>query len=265
MSSFTFLGTGGGRFVLLNQRRYFGGIWLDLGVGVNMIIDPGPGSLIRALQFKKKPRNLDAVFVSHKHIDHYNDAEIMIEAMTEGTKKMGGILAINKHALEYISEYHRKAVNVIVPQAGDTFSVGDVKVKALPTFEHVDGIGFRFSTPEGKLTYSSDTGYSEKLIKNYRNSRVLVLNVTIPRSRRLKTHLNTVDAVKIISDVKPKLAIIQHFGMMMLNADPEKEADYIRRETGVKTIAARDGMTIDMATLDVTTLASGETGKQLKL
>ena len=33
--------------------------------------------------------------------------------------------------------------------------------------------------------------------------------------------------------------------MIMLRANPEKEAKWIEKETGVKTIAARDGMRID--------------------
>ncbi|MBN2014581.1 MAG: MBL fold metallo-hydrolase [Candidatus Altiarchaeota archaeon] len=247
MHSLTFLGTGGGRFVLLSQRRYSGGIWLDFGTKI--LLDPGPGALVRAHQFKKKPQELDAVLVSHKHLDHYNDAEVMIEAMTYGTKKKKGILAINKNALEYISEYHQKAVTVIVPKPGEVFTVENIKVKALPTFKHEEGIGFRFITEAGVLTYSSDTGYSEKLIYGYKDSKILLLNVIFPRTKALESHLNTEDAARIIGDVKPELAIIQHFGTAMLNAGPEKEAAFIEEKTGVKTMAARDGMTVDVETL----------------
>lgn len=42
------------------------------------------GALIRTYQFGFDPRNLSGIFVSHAHTDHYNDAEILIEAMTKG-------------------------------------------------------------------------------------------------------------------------------------------------------------------------------------
>ncbi len=244
MHSFTFLGTGGGRFVLLSQRRYSGGIWLDFEA--RMILDPGPGALVRALQFKKNPGDLDAILVSHKHLDHYNDAEVMIEAMTYGTKNRRGCLVSSDGALEYISEYHQNAVKVITPKPGDEFNVNNLRIQALPTSSHEDGIGFKFYTGKGTVTYSSDTGYSRELIEHYMGSRILILNVIFPDSKMIKKHLNTEKAIRIIKEVKPELAVIQHFGISMLNADPDRQAGIIELETGIKTIAARDGMEINL-------------------
>ena len=83
----TFLGSGGGRFSAISQRS------IDNLGGKNYHIDPGPGALIRTYQFGFDPRNLSGVIVSHAHTDHYNDAEILIEAMTRGmTKSMGTIV-----------------------------------------------------------------------------------------------------------------------------------------------------------------------------
>ncbi|MBU4265766.1 MAG: MBL fold metallo-hydrolase, partial [Candidatus Altiarchaeota archaeon] len=64
--------------------------------------------------------------------------------------------------------------------------------------------------------------------------------------------------LQIVRQAKPELAVLNHFGMQMLNRGPEKEASRIQEETGIKTIAARDGMTLDLKKLD-------EEVKQLKL
>lgn len=258
MNSITFLGTGGGRFVILSQRRYSGGIWLELGQRI--ILDPGPGALVRALQYGKKCDKLDAVFVSHKHLDHYNDAEIMIESMTGGMKKKQGVLVISKPAIDYISEYHRSMVDVLIPEPNERFKINELEIQAIPTHNHFEGIGFKFFTNDGVLTYTSDTGFSEDLIKNYKNSKILILNVIFPSGKTSDAHLNTDDAIKIVKKASPELAVIQHFGMRMLNANPENEARRIESETGIKIIAARDGMTIDMEKLDIT-----EKEKQMKL
>lgn len=256
MSSITFLGTGGGRYVLVTQRRYSGGIWLDLGKKI--ILDPGPGALVRALQFHKKPSELDAVLVSHKHLDHYNDAEIMVEAMTGGAKKKRGILAVNYTAADYISSYHKQVVDFISIKKGEFFSIGEIKVTALPTYNHEECTGFRFEAADGTLVYSSDTGYTDKLAENYVGADVLILNVIFPRTKSLESHLSTYDAIKILEAAKPRAAVIQHFGMTMLNSNPENEAAFIQEKTGIKTIAAYDGMTIDLVKAEVA-------GKQLKL
>ena len=57
-------------------------------------------------------------------------------------------------------------------------------------------------------------------------------------------HLNTNEALKLIEEIRPECAIITHFGMRMLNADPEKEATYLEDSSGIPTIAARDGMRV---------------------
>ena len=88
----TFLGTGGGRFSAISQRRMTGGFRIDNLNGKNYHVDPGPGALVRTYQFGFDPRNLDGVFVSHAHTDHYNDAEILIEAMTRGMTKEYGVV-----------------------------------------------------------------------------------------------------------------------------------------------------------------------------
>ncbi len=250
MASITFLGTGGGRFVVLSQRRYSGGIWLDLESRI--LLDPGPGALIRTLEFNMNPEKLDALFVSHRHLDHYSDAEVMIEAMTHGTKKKRGSLVIERNTLPYISEYHRKAVNVLVPMAGDEFWINKLRVQAIPTVGHVNSLGFRFHSKNGTVTYSSDTNLDESLIRYYRNARVLILNCISPSGTEIKTHLNVDKTIEIALKAKPELLVLTHFGMQMLNSNPEKEAARVERESGIETLAARDGMTLDLDNLSGT-------------
>ena len=262
-NSVTFLGTGGGRFVILSQRRYSGGMWLEFN-NIKILLDPGPGALIRALQFHKDPGKLDAVIVSHNHLDHYSDSEVIIEGMTRGMKKERGFLVASEKTLHYISGYHKNKTSIIIPKINEKFTIenktGKIDIEPVPTYKH-PGCGFKFFTGPGIVTYTADSGYSEELLKNYNKSKIMILNVIFPKSKKIETHLNTESALKIIKNVKPKLAIIQHFGIQMLNANPEKEAKYIEQESGVKTIAARDGMVIDVERADV----SDAEEEQLKL
>ena len=88
-----FLGTAGARFVMIKQLRASGGLWVSSGE-TNILIDPGPGSIVRCASSRPKldPGKLDAIILTHRHLDHANDINVMIEAMTEGGFKKRGVL-----------------------------------------------------------------------------------------------------------------------------------------------------------------------------
>jgi len=212
-------------------------------------MDPGPGRLSGCSSSKKTRRGLTESLSSHNHIDHYNDAEILVEAMTHGMRSHRGVLALNQKALDYVSDYHKGFVELVVAEPEKRFSVGGLRIECLPTYNHEDAIGYRFDSGHGTIICTSDTAYSKDLAGNYKGARILVLNTIAPASKNIETHLNTEDAALIIEEARPGLAVIQHFGMTMLNADPAKEAARIEKESGVRTIAAKDGMEVDLDTL----------------
>ena len=59
-----------------------------------------------------------------------------------------------------------------------------------------------------------------------------------------KGHMTTNDAIKIIKEARLEQAILTHFGMQMIFKGPAREAKLNEKETGVPTIAAKDGMQI---------------------
>jgi phosphoribosyl 1,2-cyclic phosphodiesterase len=65
-----------------------------------------------------------------------------------------------------------------------------------------------------------------------------------PRNNPINIHLNTDEALDIINNVKPKTCILTHFGMRMLDAGPEKEAEYLSKQANIPVYAAVDGMKV---------------------
>lgn len=251
-----FLGTGGGRFATITQKRRTGGIRI-ISNTANMHIDPGPGALVYSLEKGLDPGKLSAILISHCHPDHYTDGEILIEAMTGGAFKNRGSLICspsvtsgNQKCGPAISRYHKSLLkNITELRPKEKSIVDDVTVEAVKAVHYdPDTIGFKLFFPEGKkIGYTSDTEYYEGIGDCYKALDLLILCVIRPRSMPLKWHMSTDDAEKIVRDAQPKIAVLTAFGMkMILNANPVGEAKYIEHQTGVQTLAAYDKMKINL-------------------
>ncbi len=249
----TFLGTGGGRFTTIYQIRATGGVYLEDRIKVH--IDPGPGALVQMHRFGLNPTKTDVIAISHAHTDHYTDGEVLIEGITNGGTKKKGYLIGSKSVVEgfdnfgpAISRYHQGLVEMSVAlKPGDEFNLANLKILATKSF-HNDPttIGFKIHTSAGIVSYIADTDYDDELITEHEGARILILPVTRPLGAKIPYHLSTKEAAKIVEGVKPEVAILTHFGLKMLNEDPEYQADWIWKETGIRTIAADDGMVVEI-------------------
>ena len=247
-----FLGTAGESLVYGKQIRASGGIIIHAD-NLQFMVDPGPGAVTMAAQFGVNLRDTDAVIVTHNHINHCNDVNAVITTMTYGGMDKRGVLVSNKSAYNgndeltpYITKFSKRLVEKsIILEKGQKVGVGDIELMALEAkHDDEDTIGLRFFTSQFNLVYSSDTRYFKELGDEYKGCDILILNVVYPFNEKGK-QLSSDDAVKIINKVKPKLAIITHFGIKMLKADPLYEAREIQKKTGVQIIAAKDGMVIN--------------------
>lgn len=249
-----FLGTGGGRFSTITQERSTAGCLLEAGVRFH--IDPGPGALLRSRIEREDPTRVRAVLVTHAHPDHYCEAEVAVEAMTKGGAEKRGLLAGSLSVIDgtathgpVVSKYYKaRPEEVFAVRQGDNFKVGPVSVRATPSF-HSDEttVGFRFHTEEGAIGYLSDTSYDAEVVAAHKGSRLLVLPATRPRRSRIRWHLASEDVVEILKAVRPEMAVLNHLGLRMLRAGPEKEAEWIEKVSGVRTVAGFDGMQVAVA------------------
>ena len=255
MNKIKFLGTAGGRFVVSRQIRKSGGIWITLD-DTNVLIDPGPGSLVRILSSKPKlnPRDIDGIILSHRHIDHTNDVNIIIEAMTNGGWDKKGVLFAPKEALEndpvvlrYVRNYLEKIK--ILKEKG-SYKIGNIRFETPIKHIHhgVECYGFNIFGKKTSLSMITDTIYFKDL-ESYYNEDLLILNVVFYENKRNLQHFDIKDAEKIISEKKPKLTILTHFGMTMVKAKPWEIAENLSKKLGVKVIAASDGLELDLSQL----------------
>ncbi len=247
-----FLGTAGARFVMIKQLRASGGIWVSCE-GTNILIDPGPGSIVRCAASRPKldPGSLDAIILTHRHLDHSGDINVMIEAMTAGGFKKRGIVFCPKDAIKEDTVILKHTKNfpekIEILRAKSIYKIG--KFKFLTSMRHihpVETFGLKFKIKKTSVGLLTDTKYFKGLAEFYRTD-ILIIAVVFLEPRPAIDHLSLREAEAIIRQVKPKKTILTHFGMTMLSAKPHLQAQNLSERLGREVVAAYDGMVIDFA------------------
>lgn len=253
MSFIKFLGTAGARFVVMKQLRASGGVWLSVGK-TSLYIDPGPGALVRCLSSKPRlePSTLDGILLTHKHLDHSGDVNVMIEAMTDGGGKKKGVLFAPRDAIEedpvvlkYVMGYVEK---IEVLKEYSEYQIGDIQFSTSQKHQHqVETYGLNFKTSPRTISFITDTKFFPELTNLYRGEIVVIHVVRLnPIGDDPINHLSIEDVKNILKRIKPRLTILTHFGMTMIKAKPWVVAAELEKELGLKVIAASDGMKIDL-------------------
>lgn len=245
-----FLGTAGARFVMIKQLRASGGIWISCS-GTNVLIDPGPGSIVHCAKSRPKldPCGLDAIILTHRHLDHSNDINVMIEAMTDGGFKKRGTVFCPQDAIgadPVILNYARRLPEKIeILRGNKNYKVGEFSFWT--SMKHIhpsQTYGLKFKIRNISISLLTDTKYFPELVRFYKTD-ILIISVVFFKPRSGIEHLSLLDAETLIREIKPKKAILTHFGMTMLSAKPHILAEELSNRLGTEVLAAYDGMTLN--------------------
>ena len=223
-------------------------------------VDPGPGALVRALSARPPvdPSKVDHLLLTHRHLDHAGDANAVVEAMTGGGFKPRGALWAPADALgeePVVFTYARRfleEVHTVAPGTDYRLAVDVVLQLPIAHRHGVETYGYRLTvstpgTPNFVACHIVDTLMFEGLAQAYRGCDLLIVNTT-----RLKggdpgiLHLGVDDATQLIAAIRPKLALLTHFGMQVVGAKPDRVAARVQEETGVATHAAHDGLRVPL-------------------
>lgn len=245
-----FLGTGGCRYVTAEQRRRTAGIVVQTEE-TQIHVDPGPGALVYTHEDVENPENTEAVLVSHAHLDHANDAEPIIEMMTEAYDQPGAIFANETCLTGYsdiekcISSYHQNlCLEVNQMEEGSEYEFKDLTIRSQQMF-HGDPKtqGFILEDDEKKIGFWTDTEFSEELLEFYEDCDTMIVYCTRPKGKGISNHTSVSDIPDILEAVEPSTTIITHFGYALLEADLDEQKEWLGEQVDSKIIFAEDGMT----------------------
>ncbi len=160
--------------------------YLVQDAGVSILLDAGNGSfsnLCKHIAF----RDLDAVFISHLHLDHCADLFCLRHALKIAYKKNSGRaqmpLFMPQEPAEDIERLTGSQDGVFdlrtiekLPLQDDLFTavVGHLELLFTPTWHSLPGYGVIIGNGRSKIAYSGDTAYFAKLATYWRGVQLLL-------------------------------------------------------------------------------------------
>lgn len=240
------MGTAGARFMVAKQIAASGGLLIEDGK-TRLSLDPGPGAVVQYARKEIDLTTLDAIVISHRHLDHVGDVNVMIEAMTDGGFQHRGRVFCPSDALDedpVILKYLRRFPQEIIrlqPEA--TYSVNGISFSTTPRHVHqVETYGFRFGEHLGWVT---DSAYYDAIAEQHR-ADVMVIHTVLMECHTHLPHLCVDDVERIIREARPQVAFLTHYGMTVWRANPQRIAADMSQRLGIDVRAAVDGMSIDI-------------------
>jgi phosphoribosyl 1,2-cyclic phosphodiesterase len=197
---------------------------------------------------KLDPTGLDAIILTHRHLDHSNDINVMIEAMTEGGFKKRGEVFCPADCLNPDPVILNHTINfpekIEIIEANREYRVGNFGFSTSPRHIHpAETYGIKFDFHDTSIAILSDTKYFPQLADFY-TADVLIVSVVFYQPRLGVDHLCVADVEALLDRIRPKKTILTHFGMTMLKAKPHLLAEDLSKKLNLEIVCAYDGMTL---------------------
>lgn len=231
--TFQFLGSGdafgtGGRFNTCFHVR---------SVDKSFLIDCGATSLVAMRKFDVDPNDIDTIFLTHLHGDHFGGVVFMLmDARYVSARTKPLTIAGPKGVRDRVIA----AMNVLYPGCWEKNCSFDVRFVELRHDETctVDGINvtpfharhlqdgndfiLRFDVADKVVTYSGDTGWTEELIKASADADLFVTEV-YHFNTKSEFHLDYETLVEKADELSARRTVITHMGQEMLERSHESE------------------------------------------
>lgn len=236
-----------------NHQLRYGLSWLQNGFilkkGDNVIVvDPGVNFVLRLTESGFDLSTITHIFISHTHLDHSADANVLMDFMIRAKASVKIIAPKSVYDEKVISDFHsglkpKFPVNhsaIIIDENSEIELLDGYKMTFVPLQHSVECYGFKISGNNQNYTYLSDTSYTRELVtknnkiisitdityymenvkskSNYsyikdflKDSDVLITNVdSYMYTKNSKTHLPLLDLLEIIKNNNIKKIIIAH-------------------------------------------------------
>jgi len=198
--------------------------------GKNILIDCGPGTLVKLAMAGYKLEDIDYVFISHFHPDHSSDLfPLFMNVFLADKFTPGGVIKFPKFfgpvgLDKFLSDYSKLTElpaydgwnKIQVNDYSPEMILEDFKVKTFKVTHAAFGFqarayALRFEYDNKVIVFSGDTAMCEGIQQACENADVFVCDMSFPKTMNTNVHLNTSEVGEIAEKGKVKKLIVDHF------------------------------------------------------
>jgi phosphoribosyl 1,2-cyclic phosphate phosphodiesterase len=181
------------------------------------IIDVGPD--FRQQMLREKVTNLDALILTHEHIDHVGGLDdirafnLFLQKPIDIYARQRVLESIKKEFF-YVFDKNRypgvPKVNLHIVE-NKTFTINNIKITPVDVLHyHLNIFGYRIDD----FTYITDASYiSKKEKEKIKGSKIIVLNAL--RKKEHYSHFSLSQSVEILKELKPEKGFLTHISHQM--------------------------------------------------
>ena len=242
-----------------HPERSSSGYWVETKNG-SVMLDFSASAVHRLAQEQLDWANLDAVWISHFHLDHVGGLAPFLfgmkhaDAAAQRNKplRIFGAEGINNLLETYHSAYvsgfleQRFPLEIIEVAAGEKFRLlNDLEAVTLSTPHTEESHAIQLMDGDGKtLVYTADTGFTNEVSSFAHKVDLLLMECSFVRDKKAKLHLELSEALYLAKQSKARKTMLTHFYPEWDDIDFEAEVEKISPETNV--VAARDGFRLQI-------------------
>jgi ribonuclease BN (tRNA processing enzyme) len=232
--------------------------WLETENG-SLLLDVSAAAIHRMAQEKLDWVNLDAIWISHFHLDHVGGLAPLLfgtkhAPQTQSRRKpltIYGGLGLKKlfSAFDEANNYKLLQqpfpveIQEVAPRTQFEILPG-LRARTLSTPHTPESLALRLdNTRDVSLVYTSDTGYTDALETFAQGVDLLIMECSFWHNKPVETHLELKDAMELAHRAGPRKVLLGHLYPEWDGVDIAAEA---KKLWSGETIAATDGLRLSL-------------------